>query len=101
MTGHTTRGRIMVDVAAMNPRIVTDQRLHRILLVVQTSVVGGMETHCVDLAAEYVRRGLCAAVLLPVQDRFDDLALRFKQAGADVHRLVMDGREGRVSQLRG
>ena len=73
----------------------------RILLVLQTAKVGGMETHCLDLAGEYVRRGIAVAVVLPCWHEFDDLARNFQRRGARVLRIPTDARDGRRPQLAG
>jgi glycosyltransferase involved in cell wall biosynthesis len=74
--------------------------ISRIALILQSVAVGGMETHCVDLAAEYVRRGIKVLAVLPEAPLFDDLASRFRAGGAAVARLDTDARAGRLAQLR-
>ena len=76
----------------------------RILLVLQSAdpptAPGGMEAHCLDLAAELIRRGLCVAAIVPETETFDTLAARLQSAGATVTRLNTDARHGRGQQLR-
>jgi glycosyltransferase involved in cell wall biosynthesis len=74
-------------------------RTGHLLLILQSTAVGGMETHCVDLAAEYVRRGNSLSVIIPEAPSFDDLAARFRMAGSRVDRLDTDGRAGRLAQF--
>ncbi|MFN8558317.1 MAG: glycosyltransferase family 4 protein [Dehalococcoidia bacterium] len=74
--------------------------MKHIVLALQTTVVGGMETHCVDLAAEFIRRGHRVDVIVPEAPAFDALAGRFGAASALVTRLDTDARHGRVDQLR-
>jgi glycosyltransferase involved in cell wall biosynthesis len=73
----------------------------RIAIVIQSTSPGGMETHALDLAAEYARRRLPVSVVLPDGDRFDVLASRAAAAGAAVTRCTTDGRHGRRAQLGG
>lgn len=68
------------------------------MLVLQSTSVGGMETHCVDLAAELVHRGVEVMAIVPEPDSFADLGARFLRAGALVQRLDTDGRSGRSKQ---
>jgi len=70
------------------------------MLVLQSAAVGGMETHCIDLAAEYTRRGIAVKAIIPEGSKFDELEYRFHQAGALVERLDTDAREGRSVQVR-
>ena len=70
-----------------------------LLLILQSTAVGGMETHCVDLAAEYVHRGNSVSVIIPEAPSFDDLAARFRKAGSRFDRLNTDGRAGRLAQF--
>ena len=72
--------------------------LKRIVLVLQSTSVGGMETHCVDLAEELVRRSLTVLAIIPEADTYGELAVRFVAAGAQVHRLDTDARSGRLTQ---
>jgi glycosyltransferase involved in cell wall biosynthesis len=58
-----------------------------------------METHCVDLATEYVRRGISVQAVLPEGGTFDGLNARFESGGARVVRLTTDARDGRRAQL--
>ncbi|HEY6202673.1 MAG TPA: glycosyltransferase family 4 protein [Candidatus Limnocylindria bacterium] len=68
-------------------------------MILQSTAVGGMETHCVDLAAEYVRRGIPVRAVLPEGSAFDGLDARFRSGGAEVDRLTTDARSGRRAQL--
>ncbi len=74
--------------------------IHRILFVLPSIQLGGMETHCVDLAREFQRRGLHIAAVLPVASELDALHAAFVAAGAQVRRLDIDARNGRLAQLR-
>ena len=60
-----------------------------------------MESHCVELAAELVRRSRSVGAIVPAGSAFDILADRFRSAGATVHRIDTDGRRGRLAQLAG
>jgi glycosyltransferase involved in cell wall biosynthesis len=73
--------------------------VERILFVLQTTAVGGMETHVVDLAAEFVTRGATARVVVPEDAEFDSLAARFEAVGAIPLRLDSDARQGRLAQV--
>jgi glycosyltransferase involved in cell wall biosynthesis len=76
----------------------------RILLVLQSAdpptSVGGMEALCVDLAREFIRRGMHVAVVIPETPVFEPLAERFLGTGAEVLRLNTDARRGRAAQIR-
>ena len=76
------------------------EMVRRVVLVVQSTSVGGMETHCVDLAAEYTRRGISVLTVIPEPAVFDSLDARFVQSGARVERLNTDGFRGRAAQIR-
>jgi glycosyltransferase involved in cell wall biosynthesis len=68
------------------------------MLVVQSTSVGGMETHCVDVGAELVQRGVEVLAIVPEAAAFDDLGERFMRAGATVRRLDTHGLRGRSRQ---
>jgi glycosyltransferase involved in cell wall biosynthesis len=74
--------------------------IERVALILQSTSLGGMETHCVDLAAELVRRRRAVMGIVPEAAAYDELADRFLAAGALVHRLNTDARLGRVAQGR-
>lgn len=74
--------------------------MHRVMFVLQTTAIGGMESHVVDLAAELTRRAVQVQAVIPSADRFDPLVVRFSSAGAEVARVDTDGRNGRPAQLR-
>ena len=81
------------------PAALRDQPLpRRVMLVVQSTIVGGMETHCVDVGAELVHRGVEVLAIVPEQNAFDDLGERFLRAGASVRRLDTHGLRGRSRQ---
>jgi len=73
---------------------------NRVLLVLQSTAVGGMESHCVHLSAELIRRGVSVTAVLPEDREFDGLTARFCGVGAAVERLDTDGRQGRSRQIR-
>ena len=72
--------------------------VHRVALVLQSTSSGGMETHAIDLAAEYVLRGMDVLVFVPLDAALDEVASRFAANGALVVRLNTDGRSGRLHQ---
>ncbi|MCC6180153.1 MAG: glycosyltransferase family 4 protein [Chloroflexi bacterium] len=72
----------------------------RILLVLQSTLVGGMETFCVDLARELLERGKDVGVILPEAPTFDPLVGRFREVGARVARCDTDARYGQAHLLR-
>ncbi len=74
--------------------------IQRVALILQSTSLGGMETHCADVAAEFVRRGLDVIVGIPDGGVYDELASRIATAGAGVHRFTTDGTAGRASQVR-
>lgn len=78
----------------------TPDGIERIVLIVQSTSLGGMETHCVDLAAELLRRRLSVMGIIPEAAAHDELAERFLAVGAQVRRLDTDARRGRVAQAR-
>ena len=69
------------------------------MFVLQTTTIGGMESHCVDLAAELSRRSVAIEAVVPAAKMFDALADRFHSAGAAVERIDTDGRDGRLKQV--
>ena len=71
----------------------------RVALVLQSVAPGGMETHAIDLAAEYARRGIGVLAILPEDPTLDGVGERFAVAGARVERLNTDSRDGRLSQV--
>lgn len=73
----------------------------RVLFVMQSVASGGMETHAIDLAAEYRARGLQVAAVVPRDPHLDGVARRFRAAGAAVQRIDTDARRGRVLQVVG
>jgi glycosyltransferase involved in cell wall biosynthesis len=74
--------------------------MRRILVILPSIQIGGMETHCVDLTAELVRRGLVVGAIIPGSLSLDSLAERFLASGASVRRLDIDARNGRRAQVR-
>jgi glycosyltransferase involved in cell wall biosynthesis len=70
------------------------------MFVLQTTAIGGMESHCIDLAGEYVRRGITVLAVVPGAAAFDVLEDRFRAAGAAVHRMDTDARRGRRRQMQ-
>lgn len=74
----------------------------RLLLVLQSTALGGMETHTVDIAREFARRGTRVEVVLPRFSATGELTQRFNDAGiARVHVITTDARRGRLRQARG
>jgi glycosyltransferase involved in cell wall biosynthesis len=70
----------------------------RILLVLQSTAVGGMEAHCRDLAREFTSRGIAVQAVLPPPTEFDQLASDFESSGVTVSRFHTDSRSGRILQ---
>lgn len=73
--------------------------LPRVMFVLQSTAIGGMESHCVDLAAELARRGHDVFGVVPAGAPFDPLAERFAAGRTAVRRLNTDGRAGRIAQV--
>ncbi|HZU77919.1 MAG TPA: glycosyltransferase [Dehalococcoidia bacterium] len=73
-------------------------RGRHVLLVLQSDDVGGMETHCVDLAGEFVKCGMRVTAVLPCNLVFDLIASRMLARGADVRRIDLDARNGRLAE---
>src|SRR4051794_7914489 len=71
----------------------------RILLMLPSIQLGGMETHCIELAREFRRRGLHTAAVIPDDVALDALQSAFVGAGAQVCRIALDARRGRAAQL--
>jgi glycosyltransferase involved in cell wall biosynthesis len=61
--------------------------IRRVLFLLPTIEVGGMESFCADQAQELVRRGHEVSVVLPLGKKFDVLVRRFEAGGTTVHRL--------------
>jgi len=70
------------------------------MFVLQTTAIGGMESHCIDLAGEYVRRDIKVLAVVPGAAGFDPLEERFRAVGVAVHRMDTDARRGRLMQTR-
>jgi glycosyltransferase involved in cell wall biosynthesis len=79
---------------------MSEAEVKRVLLALQTVAIGGMETLCVDVAAELHRRGIDVAAVIPRNPPFDILQERFQAAGASVYRLNTDSRASRLVQLK-
>jgi glycosyltransferase involved in cell wall biosynthesis len=71
-----------------------------ILLVLQSTQMGGMEMHSRYHAAELRRRGMRVTMIVPTYAIFDDLARAICDDGSTVIRLDTDARYGRARQLR-
>lgn len=78
----------------------SDRGIKRVMFVLQTTAIGGMESHCIDLAGEYVRRGITMLAVVPGAEAFDVLEERFRAVGAAVHRMDTDARRGRSRQAQ-
>lgn len=61
--------------------------IERVLYILQSTGIGGMETFCADQAQELVRRGCQVRVILPETEKHDVLAARFAAGGTAVTRL--------------
>jgi glycosyltransferase involved in cell wall biosynthesis len=79
---------------------VANDKPERVLLILQSTEIGGMETTCVDSAAEFARRGIAVTVIVPEGRAFDVVEQRVVDAGATPVRLDTDARHGRAGQLR-
>jgi glycosyltransferase involved in cell wall biosynthesis len=66
----------------------------RVLFVLQSASVGGMETVSRHLAAELARRGAVVGMVLPSAPAFDGLADQCAATGLAVIRLTTDARGG-------
>jgi glycosyltransferase involved in cell wall biosynthesis len=77
-----------------------DSSVRSVVLVLQSVMVGGMETHVRYLAQELRRRLIEVAVVAPVGKGFDAFASAVESEGSDVVRLDTDARAGRLRQLR-
>jgi glycosyltransferase involved in cell wall biosynthesis len=74
--------------------------IRRVMFVLQSTAIGGMESHCVDLAAELARRGHAVFAVVPNGETFDPLADRFAASRSTVRQLNTDDRSGRIPQIR-
>jgi glycosyltransferase involved in cell wall biosynthesis len=63
--------------------------------------MGGMESQCVELAAELCRRGVTVLAAMPEEAALDPLAAALRRSGAGVERIDTDARGGRLAQLSG
>src|ERR1700704_5429630 len=75
-----------------------ERPVRRVLLVLQSVAVGGMEGQCEGLAGEFVRRGIQVTVVVPPSTEFNGLSDRLCAVGASVERLDTDARRGRAPQ---
>lgn len=71
----------------------------RVLHLLYSSAVGGMETLCVQLAEELVRHGSQVLAVLPDAPDIDILAERFQAAGVQVERFHFDRQRGRMTHI--
>jgi glycosyltransferase involved in cell wall biosynthesis len=76
-------------------------RPRRILITAQSWALGGMESHALELAREFARRGLEVGVILPTAGAYDGLASAAAAAGIACWRLDTHPVAGRGNQLRG
>ena len=72
----------------------------RVLFVMHTVAIGGMETLTVDVAGEFVRRGITVHAIVPENPDFNPLEDRFRKAGATVLRLSTDHLKSRATQMQ-
>lgn len=89
----------MRGVGSASP-IRADRGIRRVMFVLQTTAIGGMESHCIDLASEYVRRDIEVRAVVPGDESLDLLEERFRAVGVAVHRMDTDARRGRLMQMR-
>jgi glycosyltransferase involved in cell wall biosynthesis len=73
--------------------------IRRVLLVPQSTGMGGMESFCANLAGELARRGIDVVALVPEIPAVDLLAERLCAGGVRVIRLDTDRRAGRLGQV--
>jgi glycosyltransferase involved in cell wall biosynthesis len=73
----------------------------RALLILQSATIGGMESHCIELAAELGRRGATVRAVVPREAALDPVASTLSRNGAIVERIDTDARGGRLAQLLG
>ncbi|HEX9097380.1 MAG TPA: glycosyltransferase family 4 protein [Candidatus Dormibacteraeota bacterium] len=71
------------------------------MLILQSSTAGGMESHCIELAAELGRRGATVMAAMPEEAALDAVAAALWRSGAIVERIDTDARRGRLAQLFG
>src|SRR5688572_4177769 len=71
----------------------------RILHIVSSVAVGGMERFSESLALEQIRRDNDVSLLLPGDLAFDPIEARLNAAGVHVHRFKLDAGGGRLAQL--
>ncbi len=76
-------------------------RPSRVLLVMQSSTIGGMERHCIELAGELRARGAAVAAAVPEDASLDEVADSLQRCGARVERINTDARSGRRAQALG
>lgn len=88
---------------AQAPANVSDTRARprSVVLITQSTAMGGMETHVEYLARDLHCLGIRVGVVLPPATAFDDPASRCAAAGVDVLRANTDARDGRIAQARG
>jgi glycosyltransferase involved in cell wall biosynthesis len=71
-----------------------------VMFILQSVAAGGMETHVIDLATEYARRGIETKAIVPPDEALDGVAARFSAGNIPVARLATDARNGRFTQVR-
>lgn len=83
------------------PATHSAKSIRRVALVLQSTALGGMETHCIELAGELTRGGLKVIAVIPEGRYYDELERRFTERRASVSRVTTDARAGRIAQLAG
>jgi glycosyltransferase involved in cell wall biosynthesis len=79
----------------------TDPSVRRVVLALHSVAAGGMETYAIDVAREFVERGITVTAIVPGAADLDIVEQRFRHAGvADVLRIDTTGEGGRVARLR-
>ncbi|MCC7367594.1 MAG: glycosyltransferase family 4 protein [Chloroflexi bacterium] len=61
--------------------------IRRVLYILQSTAIGGMESFCGDMAHDLAGRGIEVRIIVPVAKRFDVLERRLTAGGAKVHRI--------------
>lgn len=88
-------------MAGLNAASAADVPPRRLLFVLQSVAVGGMETQCAELVAQFVQLGLRVAVALPVSRVFAGFGEQLVAVGAQVEWFQTDARSGRAAQVLG
>src|SRR3954469_19130602 len=85
---------VMTGAVMDRPAGTSPDRITRVLFVLQSYVLGGMETVAADLGVELARRGIAVCIVIPDEPALHSFADHCRNQGVHVERITTDGRHG-------